>query len=39
MGLNVASIEYEDEETEIVFVWHGGAYVEVGYGDEDVAGV
>ena len=33
MGLNVASIEYEDEETGLLFMWHGGAYVDVGVSD------
>lgn len=26
-----ALIEYRDEDTDVVFRWHGGAYVDVGY--------
>ncbi len=29
-----AVIEYRDEDTETVFRWHGGAYVDVGFYNE-----
>jgi hypothetical protein len=35
-----AVIEYHDEDTQTVFRWHGGAYIDVGsYGDAGTHGI
>lgn len=31
MTYNTAVITYHDEDTGLVFSWHGGAYIDVGY--------
>jgi hypothetical protein len=38
--MNDAVIEYRDEDTQTVFRWHGGAYIDVGsYGDAGAPGI